>query len=97
VSLEELDGLGRSDEFPGRPEGGFQLSTADAPPPRRSRSDGVRNRQLALDATKLLLAQGGSAVTVEAIARQAGLGAGTVVRAFGGKEQLVDAAVADLL
>jgi AcrR family transcriptional regulator len=36
-------------------------------------------------------------ITVEAIARQAGLGAATVVRAFGNKDALVDAAVAELL
>jgi AcrR family transcriptional regulator len=36
-------------------------------------------------------------VTVEAIAARAGLGAATVVRAFGGKEALLDAAVAGLL
>ncbi|GAA4614733.1 TetR/AcrR family transcriptional regulator [Actinoallomurus liliacearum] len=57
----------------------------------------MRNRRLALDATKTLLAQREATITVEAIARQAGLGAATVVRAFGNKEALVDAAVADLL
>jgi AcrR family transcriptional regulator len=57
----------------------------------------VRNQRLVLDATKTLLAQAGPAITVEAIARQAGVGAGTVVRSFGNKEALIDAAVADLL
>ncbi|WP_328398120.1 TetR/AcrR family transcriptional regulator [Nocardia sp. NBC_00416] len=67
--------------------------TGDQP----KRADAVRNRRLALDATKTLLAQREASITVEAIARQAGLGAGTVVRAFGNKEALIDAAVADLL
>jgi len=61
------------------------------------RADAVRNRQLALDAAIALLSEPGSTLTVEAIAKQAGLGAGTVVRAFGGKDALVDAAVSGLL
>ncbi|NUT34393.1 MAG: helix-turn-helix transcriptional regulator [Hamadaea sp.] len=61
------------------------------------RADAVRNRQLALDAATALLTEPATALTVEAIARRAGLGAGTVVRAFGGKDALLDAAVSDLL
>lgn len=61
------------------------------------RADAVRNRKLALDAAVALLSEPGSTLTVEAIAKRAGLGAGTVVRAFGGKDALVDAAVSSLL
>ncbi|MEU4219064.1 helix-turn-helix domain-containing protein [Actinoplanes sp. NPDC026623] len=61
------------------------------------RADAVRNRQLALEAATGLLAEPGTAPTVEAIAKRAGLGAGTVVRAFGGKDALLDAAVSGLL
>lgn len=57
----------------------------------------MRNRDLALDAAMALLAEPGTPLTVETIARRAGLGAGTVVRAFGGKDALLDAAVARLL
>ncbi|WP_173098364.1 TetR/AcrR family transcriptional regulator [Actinomadura verrucosospora] len=57
----------------------------------------MRNRDLALDAAMALLAEPGAALTVGAIAERAGLGAGTVVRAFGGKDALLDAAVARLL
>jgi AcrR family transcriptional regulator len=57
----------------------------------------VRNRQLALRAAKELLAEPGAVLTVEAIARRAGLGAATVVRSFGGKDALMDAAVSELL
>jgi AcrR family transcriptional regulator len=63
----------------------------------RSRADAVRNRQLALDAATALLAGPNAPLTVEAIARKAGLGAATVVRAFGGKDALLDAAVSRLL
>lgn len=57
----------------------------------------MRNRQLALAAATALLAEPGTSLTVEAIATKAGLGAATVVRAFGGKDALLDAAVSDLL
>jgi AcrR family transcriptional regulator len=69
------------------------MSTTEHP----RRADAVRNRHLALEATKTLLAQPGTTITVDAIARQAGLGAATIVRAFGTKDALIDAAVADLL
>jgi AcrR family transcriptional regulator len=61
------------------------------------RADAVRNRQLALEAVTTLLAQPGTPLTVEAIANKAGLGVGTVVRAFGSKDALLDAAVSGLL
>ncbi|HEX6681364.1 MAG TPA: TetR/AcrR family transcriptional regulator [Candidatus Limnocylindrales bacterium] len=61
------------------------------------RADAVRNRQLALEAATQLLRESGATLTVETIAKRAGLGAGTVVRAFGGKDALLDAAVSGLL
>src|ERR1700689_5387282 len=75
-------------------EGAFQLSTRAG---TGSRADAVRNRQLALDAAMALLAEPDATLTVEAIPRKAGLGAATVVRAFGGKGALLDAAVSRLL
>src|SRR5215472_8842404 len=70
------------------------MSTPDG---NRRRADAVRSRRLALQAATALLAEPGAALTVEAIATKAGLGAGTVVRAFGGKDALLDAAVSGLL
>jgi AcrR family transcriptional regulator len=64
--------------------------------PRR-RADAVRNRQRVVEATRTLLADPEVHLTVEAIATKAGVGAATVVRSFGGKEALIDVAVADLL
>ena len=75
-------------------EGPFQLST---PTGSRRRADAVRNRMLSLEAATALLAEPGTPLTVEAIATRAGLGAATVVRAFGGKDALLDAAVSRLL
>ncbi|MEV4173758.1 TetR/AcrR family transcriptional regulator [Nonomuraea sp. NPDC049709] len=57
----------------------------------------MRNRVLSLEAATALLAEPGTTLTVEAIATRAGLGAATVVRAFGGKDALLDAAVSRLL
>jgi AcrR family transcriptional regulator len=71
------------------------MSTAPGSGGRRA--DAVRNRQLALDAAVALLSGPGPTLTVEAIAKRAGLGAGTVVRAFGGRDALVDAAISSLL
>ena len=70
------------------------MSTADG---GGRRADAVQNRRLALEAATALLAEPGTRLTVEAIAKKAGLGAGTVVRAFGGKDALLDAAVSGLL
>lgn len=64
---------------------------------RGRRADAVRNRRRALDAATALLSEPGTPFTVEAIATKAGLGAATVVRAFGGKDALLDAAVSGLL
>jgi AcrR family transcriptional regulator len=77
-------------------EGAFQLSTPEEAG-RARRADARRNRQLALRAATALLAEPGAILTVDAIAKKSGLGAATVVRAFGGKEALLDAAVAGLL
>src|SRR5262249_17289374 len=59
-------------------ERAFQMSTPDG---NRRRADAVRNRRLALQAATALLAEPGTALTVEAIATKAGLGAGARVRA----------------
>jgi AcrR family transcriptional regulator len=78
-------------------EGPFQMSSPTTSGDRRRRADAVRNRQRVLEATTTLLADPGATVTVEAIAGKAGVGAATVVRSFGSKDALIDAAVADLL
>ncbi|MGI8331776.1 TetR/AcrR family transcriptional regulator [Actinomadura scrupuli] len=66
-------------------------------PNPRLRADAARNRERTLDAAKALLADPDAAITVEAIAATAGVSPATVVRAFGNKEALIDAAVSGLL
>lgn len=63
----------------------------------RPRADAARNRRSTLEAARELLTDPGATLTVEAIAARAGVSPATVVRAFGGKEGLIDAAVAGLL
>jgi AcrR family transcriptional regulator len=58
---------------------------------RPLRRDAERNRQRILEAARDAFADGGLAVTLDEIARRAGVGVGTVYRRFPDKEQLIDA------
>ncbi|MCM6776469.1 TetR/AcrR family transcriptional regulator [Nocardia sp. CDC159] len=54
------------------------------------RSDAARNRQLLLDAAEQLVReQGADAVTMDAVAKRAGVGKGTVFRRFGNRSGLM--------
>ncbi|HEX7609109.1 MAG TPA: helix-turn-helix domain-containing protein, partial [Solirubrobacteraceae bacterium] len=58
---------------------------------RPLRRDAERNRQRVLAAARELFAERGLDVTLDDIARGAGVGVGTVYRRFPDKEQLIDA------
>jgi AcrR family transcriptional regulator len=58
---------------------------------RPLRADAERNRRLLLDAARELFAQRGLQVTLDDIARRAGVGVGTAYRRFGTREKLIDA------
>jgi AcrR family transcriptional regulator len=58
---------------------------------RRPRADAVRNRQLLLAAAADAFAAGGADVPLEDIARNAGVGIGTLYRHFPTREALVEA------
>ncbi|MGI9097636.1 MAG: TetR/AcrR family transcriptional regulator [Solirubrobacteraceae bacterium] len=60
-------------------------------PERPLRRDAERNRQRILAAAHEAFAEDGLAVTLDEIARRAGVGVGTVYRRFPDKEQLIDA------
>src|SRR4051794_27320528 len=62
-----------------------------SPPDRPLRRDAERNRQRILAVAKEAFADDGLAVTLDEIARRAGVGVGTVYRRFPDKEQLIDA------
>lgn len=59
------------------------------------RADARRNRARILDAARALVAAGGVDVTMDDIARRAGLAVGTLYRHFPAKEDLVAAVVED--
>ncbi|WP_420832126.1 TetR/AcrR family transcriptional regulator [Nocardia huaxiensis] len=58
----------------------------------QERSDAARNRQLLLDAAEALVREhGAEAVTMDAVAKRAGVGKGTVFRRFGNRSGLMHA------
>src|SRR5881398_821309 len=67
-------------------------ATADHRPLRR---DAERNRQRILQAAREVFAERGLGVTLDEIARWAGVGVGTVYRRFADKESLIDALFED--
>ena len=65
----------------------------DQPPrrPRRPRSDALRNRARVLDAARSVFNSGGPEASLEAVARRAGVGIGTLYRHFPTREALFEA------
>lgn len=58
---------------------------------RKPRADAIRNRKRVLEAAKAVFSQGGAEAGLEAVARQAGLGIGTLYRHFPTREALYEA------
>ena len=58
---------------------------------RKPRADSARNRQLLIDAAKAGFADVGLDVSLEEIARRAGVGIGTLYRHFPSREAVVEA------
>src|SRR3954462_6998050 len=69
----------------------MQATSDTTPAERPLRRDAERNRQRILTAAADAFAEGGLAVTMDEIARRAGVGVGTVYRRFPDKELLVAA------
>jgi len=65
--------------------------STEAATERPLRRDAERNRQRILAAARVVFAREGLEVSLDAIAREAGVGVGTVYRRFADKEQLIDA------
>jgi AcrR family transcriptional regulator len=63
----------------------------DQDPPRRRRADAERNRARLLDAARAAFASGSGSVSLEQIARDCGVGIGTLYRHFPTREALVEA------
>jgi len=58
---------------------------------RKPRSDSVRNRERVLEAAKAVFSAGGPDASLEAVARRAGVGIGTLYRHFPTREALFEA------
>lgn len=73
----------------------MSIPLPDAPtaPDRPLRADAARNRARVLDAAEAVFTDLGQGATIEAVARRAGVGVGTVCRRFPTKQALLDAVV----
>jgi AcrR family transcriptional regulator len=58
---------------------------------RKPRADSVRNRERVLQAAKVVFAAGGPEASLEAVARKAGVGVGTLYRHFPTRQTLFEA------
>src|SRR5690242_9656529 len=58
---------------------------------RKPRADSVRNRERVLEAAKAVFSAGGPDASLEAVARHAGVGIGTLYRHFPTREELFEA------
>lgn len=58
---------------------------------RKPRADSIRNRELLLEAAAHVFSAGGQQASLEAVAREAGVGIGTLYRHFPTREDLFDA------
>lgn len=59
--------------------------------PRKPRADAIRNRERVLEAAKAIFSEGGTETGLEAVARKAGVGIGTLYRHFPTREALYEA------
>jgi len=64
---------------------------AEERPARRPRADALRNRERLVDAAKAAFADAGAEVSLEEIARRAGVGIGTLYRHFPSRDAIVAA------
>jgi AcrR family transcriptional regulator len=71
--------------------GQLKVNRKPTDPARKPRADGARNRQLLIDAAKAGFAEAGLTVSLEEIARRAGVGIGTLYRHFPSREAVVEA------
>jgi len=62
-----------------------------ADPPRKTRADAVRNHERVLEAAKIVFNAGGPEASLEAVAKRAGVGIGTLYRHFPTREDLFEA------
>jgi AcrR family transcriptional regulator len=93
VASPEGDSGPRSAAHPASSAAGCREGCAD--PARPLRRDAERNRQRILEAASEVFTECGLEVSLDEVARQAGVGVGTVYRRFRTKEELVEALFVD--
>jgi AcrR family transcriptional regulator len=67
------------------------MDTGTAKANRKPRADSVRNREVLVEAAARVFSAGGQQASLEAVARQAGVGIGTLYRHFPTREALFEA------
>lgn len=67
------------------------IRPVDKKTPRKPRADAARNRERVLEAAKAVFSAGGPEASLEAVARTAGVGIGTLYRHFPTREALFEA------
>ena len=67
------------------------MANRSAQTTRKPRADAVRNRELVLEAAKAVFSAGGAEASLEAVAKRAGVGIGTLYRHFPTREDLFEA------
>src|SRR5438309_2229148 len=67
------------------------METSSAAIARKPRADAIRNRERVLEAAKAVFSAGGAEASLEAMARAAGVGIGTLYRHFPTREALFEA------
>lgn len=67
------------------------MATENAKTSRRPRADSIRNRERLLEAATEIFSHGGPQASLEAVARRAGVGIGTLYRHFPTREALFEA------
>jgi len=77
--------------------GGVRYMAAERPEPRRLRKDAELNRVRIIAAAREVFRDGGTAATLNDVARHAGVGVATVYRRFADKDELVDALFDDIV
>ena len=80
--------MGKPPAAKSRPQKG--AAQESEPVARKPRADAERNRQRLIEAAKTSFAQSGAATTLEEVAREAGVGIGTLYRHFPTREALVE-------
>ena len=65
--------------------------TRSIPAPRKLRTDALRNRERILEVAKEAFTRSGADASLDDIAREAGVGAGTLYRHFGTRDALLEA------